>query len=109
MQKISYARYRFPPVLIQNAVWLYFRFPLSFRDVEGMLVERGIDVSYETVRRWALKFGPVYARKLRKTLLRLLSGGWSVLHRFRQSDSVAAAQSFSDNAPATALLSIDTL
>ncbi len=57
MQKISYARYRFPPVIIQDAVWLYFRFPLSYRDVEDLLAERGIDVSYETVRRGALKFG----------------------------------------------------
>ena len=55
MQKPSYARYRFPPVIIRHAVWLYFRFPLSYRDVEDMLAERGIDVSYESVRRWALK------------------------------------------------------
>ncbi len=67
MQKISFARYRFPPVIIQHAVWLYFRFPLSYRDVEDLLAERGFDVSYETVRRWALKFGQAYARKLRKT------------------------------------------
>ena len=67
MQKISYARYRFPPVIIQHAVWLYFRFPLSYRDVEYLLAERGIDVSYETVRRWALKFGQAYARRLRTT------------------------------------------
>ncbi len=67
MQKISYARYRFPPEIIQHAVWLYFRFPLSYRDVEDLLAERTIDVSYETVRRWALKFGQAYARKLRKT------------------------------------------
>ena len=67
MQKISYARYRFPPVIIQHSVWLYFRFPLSYRDVEDLLAERGIDVSYETVRRWALKFGQAYARRLRKT------------------------------------------
>ena len=67
MQQISYARYRFPPVIIQHAVWLYFRFPLSFRDVEDLLAERGIDVSYETVRRWALKFGQAYARNLRQT------------------------------------------
>ena len=58
MQKISYARYRFPSVI----VWLYFRFPLSYRDVEDLLAERGIDVSYETVRRWALKFGQATAR-----------------------------------------------
>ena len=67
MQKVSYARYRFPPVIIQHAVWLYFRFPLSYRDVEDLLAERGIDVSYETARRWALKFGQAYARRLRTT------------------------------------------
>ena len=67
MRKISYRRHRFPPEIIQHAVWLYFRFPLSFRDVEDLLAERGIDVSYETVRRWALKFGQAYARKLRQT------------------------------------------
>ena len=65
MQKISYARYRFPPVIIQHAVWRYFRFPLSYRDVEDLLAERGIDVSYETVRRWVLKFGQAYAQRLR--------------------------------------------
>jgi len=67
MQNISYARHRFPNSIIQHAVWLYFRFPLSYRDVEDLLVERGIDVSYETVRRWSLKFGQAYARRLRKT------------------------------------------
>ena len=67
MQKASYARYRFSPVIIQHAVWLYYRFPLSYRDVEDLLAERGIDVSYETVRRWALKFGQAYARRLRTT------------------------------------------
>src|SRR5580693_8298062 len=52
-----YRRHRFPPEVISHAVWLYFRFPLSLRMVEGMLAERGICVSYETVRRWAMKFG----------------------------------------------------
>ena len=66
MQKVSYARHRFPPEIIQHAVWLYFRFPLSFRDVEDLLAERDVDVSYETVRRWALKFGQAYAHKLRR-------------------------------------------
>ena len=65
MCTISYRRHRFPPEIIQHVVWLYFRFPLSLRDVEDLLAERGIDVSYETVRRWALKFGIAYARKLR--------------------------------------------
>jgi putative transposase len=63
---ISYKRHRFPPEIIAHAVWLYFRFPLSLRLVEEMLLERGIVVSYETVRRWALKFGPEYARRLRR-------------------------------------------
>src|SRR6476620_4183331 len=66
MDKISYCRHRFPGMVIQQAVWLYFRFALSYRDVEDMLAERGIDVSYETVRRWALKFGGIIARKLRR-------------------------------------------
>lgn len=65
MCTLSYRRHRFPPEVIQYAVWLYFRFPLSFRDVEDLLAERRIDVSYETVRRWALKFGSAYARRLR--------------------------------------------
>ena len=63
---ISYKRHRFPPEIIAQAVWLYFRFPLSLRLVEEMLLERSIVVSYETVRRWALKFGPAYARRLRR-------------------------------------------
>ena len=75
MSKISYARHRFPLSIIQRAVWLYFRFPLSFRDVEEMLAERGIDVSYETIRRWVLKFGPVIAANIRSRRVRS-SGTW---------------------------------
>jgi putative transposase len=55
-------RHRFPARLIAHAVWLYFRFPLSLRLVEELLLERGILVSYETIRRWAAKFGPAIAR-----------------------------------------------
>jgi len=66
MSNISYRRHRFPPEIIQHAVWLYFRFPLSYRNVEDLLAERGIDLSYETVRRWALKFGTLYAHRLRR-------------------------------------------
>ena len=66
MQNKSYAHHRFPAAIIQHAVWLYFRFPLSYRDVEDLLAERGIDVSYETIRRWALKFGQAYAHELRR-------------------------------------------
>ena len=66
MTKISYSGYRFPPEVIQQAVWLYLRFSLSFRDVEDLLAERGITVSYETVRRWVNHFGPLIAADLRK-------------------------------------------
>jgi len=65
MVQLSYRRHRFPPAVIQHAIWLYLRFTLSYRDVEDLLVERGLEVSYETVRRWVLKFGPLIARKLR--------------------------------------------
>jgi putative transposase len=63
---VSYKRHRFPPQIIAHAVWLYYRFPLSLRVVEEMLLERGIVVSYETVRRWGIKFGPDYARRLHR-------------------------------------------
>ncbi len=66
MTKISYAGYRFPPVIIQQAIWLHLRFTLSFRDVEDLLAERGIILSYETVRRWVNHFGPKIAAGLRK-------------------------------------------
>jgi putative transposase len=66
MRKISYAGYRFPPEVIHQAIWLYLRFTLSFRDVEDLLAERGIAVSYETVRRWVNHFGPMIAAHLRK-------------------------------------------
>ncbi len=66
MRKISYAGYRFPLEVIHQAIWLYLRFTLSFRDVEDLLAERGIAVSYETVRRWVNHFGPMIAAHLRK-------------------------------------------
>src|SRR5208282_4120227 len=66
MSKISYDGYRFPPEVIHQAIWLYLRFTLSFRDVEDLLAERGIAVSYETVRRWVNHFGPMIAARLRK-------------------------------------------
>jgi putative transposase len=59
---ISFARHQFPPAVIRHAVWLYMRFALSYRDVEDVLAERGLDISYETV----LKFGPLFARELRR-------------------------------------------
>jgi transposase-like protein len=66
MVQLSYRRHRFPAEIIQQAIWLYLRFTLSYQDVEELLAERGLDVSYETVRRWVLKFGPMIARKLRQ-------------------------------------------
>jgi transposase-like protein len=66
MQPISYARHQFPAEIIRHATWLYLRFTLSYRDVEELLAERGIAVTYETVRRWVVKFGPSFARNLRR-------------------------------------------
>ena len=66
LPSMSYKRHQVPPAIIAHAVWLYFRFPLSLRLVEEMLLERGIVVSYETVRRWAMKFGRGYARCLKR-------------------------------------------
>ena len=62
----SYRGYRFPPALISHAVWLYHRFGLSFRDVEDLLAERGVTVTYEAIRQWCLTFGLDYARRLRR-------------------------------------------
>ncbi len=66
-----YLRHRFPPDIISHAVWLYHRYCLSFRDVEDLLAERGIIVSYETIRQWCGKFGPEYARRLKRRQGRL--------------------------------------
>ena len=66
MNPISFKRHRFPPDVIRLAVWLYFRFTASLRDVENMLAERGHSVSYETVRCWANKFGPAITENIRR-------------------------------------------
>ena len=63
----SYRGYRFPPQIIAHAVWVYHRFGLSVRDVEDLLAERGITVTYETIRQWCLTFGLDYARRLRRS------------------------------------------
>jgi len=65
MDNISFTRHRFPPDIIRHSVWLYARFTLSYRDVEDLLAERGLDISYESVRRWFLKFGAPIANNLR--------------------------------------------
>src|ERR1700755_1321672 len=66
----SYAGYRFPAEVISHAVWLYFRFPLALRMVEELLAARGIIVSHETIRQWALKFGQTFANQVRRRLPR---------------------------------------
>ena len=65
MPPLSYSGYRFPSDIIQRAVWMYLRFTLSFRDVEELLAERGMVVTYESIRRWVLAFDPAIARRLR--------------------------------------------
>ncbi len=66
MRVRSYQRHRFPPEIISHAVWRYFRFALSYRDVEELLAERGVVLTYETVRQWCRKFGQLYANELRR-------------------------------------------
>ncbi len=66
MNTISYRNLHFPSSIIQYAIWLYARFNLSLRDVEELLAERGIEISYETIRRWVIRFGPQIARRLRR-------------------------------------------
>ena len=73
-QPTDYRGYRFPPDIIRHAVWLYFRFGLSFRDVEDLLAERGVTVTYEAIRQWCRTFGLAYARRLRRRRGRMLAG-----------------------------------
>ena len=70
MAPLCCRRYRFPPQLIQHAIWLYLRFTLNYRGVEELLADRGLDISYEIVRRWVLKFG-----RLASSLVVEFSGG----------------------------------
>ncbi len=67
MRQLSFKRHRFPADIIRHSIWLYASFTLSYRDVEEMLVERGLEISYEIVRRWFLKFGSTIAANLRRT------------------------------------------
>jgi len=73
---LSYVGYRFPPDVISYAVWLYYRFPLSLRMVEELLAARGIELTYETVRRWAVKFGLDIARRIRSAALARGGPAW---------------------------------
>jgi len=63
MKSSIYTHHRFHPDIIRRAVWMYFRLNFSFRDVEELMIERGVDVSYETIRRWVDKFGSTYAKR----------------------------------------------
>ena len=66
IKKLSYQRHRFPSEIISHAIWLYHRFCLSCREVEELIAERGISVTYETMRQWCRKIGPTYAQTLKK-------------------------------------------
>jgi putative transposase len=68
----SYKGLRFPPEIISHCVWLYHRFPLSFRDVQELMLERGVEVSDETIRAWCERFGPEYANSCA-----VVVGGWA--------------------------------
>jgi putative transposase len=65
-----YIRHRFPAEIISHCVWLYYRFTLSYRDVEELMVERGVTVTYETIREWCQKFGRAYAKRLKRRAAR---------------------------------------
>src|SRR5262249_34681839 len=81
-----YRGHRFPPEIISHAVWIYHRFCMSFRDVEDLLAERGILVSFETIRQWCRKFGPDYAQRLKRRQGRL-GDIWYLDERTSKSDS----------------------
>jgi putative transposase len=66
VKPVSFKRHRFPGDVIRHAVWLNFRFSISFCDVEELMAQRGIDVSYDTIRCWTVRFGPLIARRLKK-------------------------------------------
>jgi hypothetical protein len=82
-----YHRHRFPAEIISHSVWLYFRFALSFRDVEEMLAQRGVSLSYETVREWCLKFAQTYANVMRHDLLARAIGGTLMKCSSRSTDA----------------------
>ena len=100
MRQLSFKRHRFSPEIIRHSVWPYTRFTLSFRDVEEMLAERGLDISHETVRRWFLKFGSAIAANLRRSRSRP-SDHWHldemvIVIRVRATPSIFSATSSDD-------------
>ena len=88
--RTRYTGYRFPAEIIGHAVWLYFRFPLGLRMVEELLAARGIIVSHETVRQWALKFGRHFANQIRRRLPRV-GDKWHLVLRFQITESMDQA------------------
>jgi len=92
MKRISYSGYRFPPAIIQQAIWLYVRFTLSLRDVEDLLAERGIAVSYESIRRWINHFGPAIAADLRRRRPKPHTGFDTLLNKERKRPRAASFQ-----------------
>ena len=92
MTPLSFKRHRFPPRIIRQAVWIYARYTPSYRDIEEMLAERGVDVSYETIRCWFVKFGTATARNLRHLRPLRSTRGQSQL---RQLDPATPATSLS--------------
>jgi putative transposase len=90
MTTISFAHHQFPPAIIRHAIWLYARFTLSYRDVEELLAERRLEVSYETVGRWVPKFGPLFARELRRRRFRPTSQ-WHAVRSATTQSAVNAA------------------
>ena len=109
----TYKRHRFPPDIISYAVWLYYRFNLSHRDIEDLLAERGITVSREAIRLWCIKFGAIFTRRF-KRLLRShggepIYGGFPYLRRELRSPILqgVAVSSFFQNTPMYAVCSVE--
>jgi transposase-like protein len=88
----SYKGFRFPVEIISHYVWLYHRFPLSLREVEEMMLARGVTVSHETIRQWTGKFGQAYANGLRRRRARpVTSGTLTSVHHDQREDSLLMA------------------
>ncbi len=98
MARLSYKGFRFPAEIISHCVWLYYRFPLSFREVEEMMLQRGITLSHETVRQWCAKFGQPYANALRRRRAR--PGGQMASRRGVHHDQRPAALPVASGGPA---------
>ena len=95
-----YKRHRFPPEIIQHVVWLYHRFNLSSRDIEDLMAERGVGISYESIRLWCIKFGPKYAKRLRRWHRRVVTDklrSYCVAHRELIPDTIHDTSQYANN------------